>query len=74
VTFRFYYESRKYIIGVGKMTAGRPGEVGGRKFKTLPEAKRYLKELNNSYTEIYKSRSKVYKYFVGTHIEWLNQE
>lgn len=47
--------------------------IGGKKFKTLREAKKYEKEQSNPYIAIYNlPKSKVYKYFVGTHLEWLN--
>ncbi len=52
--------------------------IGGKKFKTLREAKKYEKA-NNIYTSsnhIYTMKrlhaKSVYKYFVGTHLEWLN--
>lgn len=44
--------------------------LNGKKFKTLIEAKKY-QELHPS-TTIYNLKNPIYKYFVGTHIQWLN--
>ena len=46
----------------------------GRKFKTLQEAKKYFREhpWNQGVWNIYNLKSPVYKYFVGSHIGWLN--
>ncbi len=47
----------------------------GKKFKTLREAKKYLTNnavMYGSVWNIYNLHSKVYKYFVGSHLEWLN--
>lgn len=49
--------------------------IGGKKFKTLRQAKKYLAEKEatfNYLNDIYHLHGKVYKYFVGTHLEWLN--
>ena len=47
--------------------------IDGKKFKTLREARKYLDiNLNKNILDVYKLKGKVYKYFVGTHLEWLN--
>ena len=47
--------------------------IGGKKFKTLSEAKHYLKDRKEYYSpNIYKINGKTYKYFVGTYLEWIN--
>jgi hypothetical protein len=48
---------------------------GGKRFKTLREAKTYLKrrqEMFYSSESIYNLHGKVYKYYVGTRLQWLN--
>lgn len=44
--------------------------IGGKKCKTLKEAKLY--QTNHKGTDIYHLKGKTYKYFVGTNIQWLN--
>lgn len=49
--------------------------IGGKKFKTLKDAKDYQheKQAMHQNVEIYRMpENKIYKYFVGTHIQWLN--
>ncbi|MDD4985917.1 MAG: hypothetical protein PHQ43_09020 [Dehalococcoidales bacterium] len=52
--------------------------IGGKKFRTLREAKKYkagLSAINRDVSDIYNLKGKktrVYRYFVGTHLEWLN--
>ena len=47
----------------------------GTKFKTLREARRYLKGLGShaGTRAIHKLKRPVYKYAVCTHLEWLNE-
>lgn len=47
--------------------------IGGKKFKTLREARKYLEKQSNQGLGVYGViGGRVYKYFVGTHIQWLN--
>lgn len=51
--------------------------IGGKRFKTLREAKKYLAEHDRFgvmwiYTMKRLHPQSIYKYFVGSHIEWLN--
>ena len=48
----------------------------GKRFKTLREAKKYLADhpWNSNVWSIYNIKGgRVYKYFVGSHIEWINR-
>ncbi len=44
--------------------------IGGKRCKTLREATTY--QVTHHGTTIYRLRGKVYRYYVGTHLQWLN--
>ena len=44
--------------------------IGGKKTKTLKEARIYQRSHDG--TRIYNTHNKVYKYYVGTPLQWLN--
>lgn len=49
--------------------------MNGKKFKTLRDAKKFLATIPESRRgtiDIRKIDGRVFKFFVGTHIQWLN--